>query len=333
MKNSPVRSLVLVSLALVPFAWGAVPAPKEQKEMRVITRTERPGPGPRRPIPPGEKETVAFLGVQAAPASRTVAVQLGLPAGSGLVVNHVVPDSPAAGVLEEHDILLKLDDQILIETRQLSVLIRQHKEGDEVTLTYLRGGKQATARVKLGRQEVPKMTGWFEHAVPGGPLPGFGGAPGPFRMMNPERSREEVDRVLSLIGRGPRVAPMRIEAERRVGPGMRMLSVSPANSTLSYSDDDGSLELTIKDGVKSLVARDAQGEQLFAGPVNSPEERRKMPPPVRERLEKLEGMQNITFHTDEEFRGAETRVLPPPGRGISLPPHRAGPPPRGPQHF
>src|SRR5213075_1492155 len=97
-----------------------------------------------------EKENVAFLGVEAAPAPAALASQLGLARGTGLVIGHVAAKSPADGVLQQHDVLLKLDDQILIEPHQLSVLIRQHKEGDEVTLTYMRAGKQTTAKVKLG---------------------------------------------------------------------------------------------------------------------------------------------------------------------------------------
>ena len=73
-------------------------------------------------------------------------------------MNHIAPGSPSAGALKPHDILLKLDDQILIEQRQLAVLVRGHKEGDEITLTYLRAGKQATAKVKLAKHDVPKMT-------------------------------------------------------------------------------------------------------------------------------------------------------------------------------
>ncbi len=58
-------------------------------------------------------------------------------------MRNVVPDSPAAATLKKNDVLTKLDDQLLIEQRQLSVLIRNHKDGDEVTLTYIRGGKES----------------------------------------------------------------------------------------------------------------------------------------------------------------------------------------------
>ena len=53
--------------------------------------------------------------------------------GVGLLVNHVVPGSPAklAGI-EKHDVLHRLDDQYLINPPQLAVLIRTREPGDTV---------------------------------------------------------------------------------------------------------------------------------------------------------------------------------------------------------
>src|SRR4051812_19875934 len=84
---------------------------KQRKEIRVITAPggER-GPGAPRMIhrmgEPGEMETVTFLGVETGPVSATLAAQLGLTEGSGLVVNHLTPDGPAKDVLKQHDILV-----------------------------------------------------------------------------------------------------------------------------------------------------------------------------------------------------------------------------------
>jgi hypothetical protein len=314
-------SLIALSLAaIVPYLRAAEnkPAPEPPKKpLRVLTPAREGRPmlrdGERREKI--EMETVAFLGVETAPVSITTGVQLGLPRGTGLVVNHIVPKSGVDGVLEEHDILLKLDDQILIETRQLSVLIRNRKEGDEVVLTYLRGGQKATAKVKLGKTEVPK-TSLF--APDGGPaFPGsrhfelFKGPPGAGDQ------RADVDRVLSMINRGPGGDPVRIQIDRNRGPGFRAMTLHTANSNIAYSDDDGSLELTTQDGVKTLVAKNAVGEELFAGPVTTPEERGAMPAGVRARLEKLEGMHDVTFRTDADFKGGELRVMRP--RGIAYP--------------
>ncbi len=336
MKHMPssLTAAVVLAAALAPALRAAdeKPAPKEEKrelrvlaappaERRVFVQTRD---GERRPNT--ERETVAFLGVETSAVSATLAAQLTIPRGSGLVVNHVVEKSPAAGVLKEHDILLKLDDQLLIETRQLSVLIRLRKEGEEVTLTYLRGGKEATAKVKLGKHEVPKFAGVFETTSARALALPFGGGSGQglWEVRAPEAGqrsdREEVDRVLSLMHGARGGAPVRVQIDRQSGPGLRAISINTANSNLVFSDDDGSLELRVQDGVKSLVAKDPAGKEVYAGPVNTPEERKALPAKVRERFEKLEGMQDITFRTDADFQGAETKVVRPPGRGISLPP-------------
>ena len=297
----------------------------EKRELRVLSAPERERrvTHPRGPAGEMEKEVVAFLGVDTGPVSAAVATQLGLQRGTGLVVNHIVPKSPAASVLQQHDILLKLDDQILIETRQLSVLIRGKKEGDEVTLTYLRGGKQATVKVKLAKQELPK----FATTIIG--TPGaftFAGPPERTDVFVPsaEAEREEVDRVLSLLqhARGIDLPPghvpaaPRIRAERARGPGVRAISLNTGNSSLVYSDEEGSLDLRIQDGAKTLVAKDPQGRELYSGPVTTPKEREELPQGVRERLEKLEGMRDVTFRTEGDMR-FESKVVRP--RGIAFP--------------
>jgi serine protease Do len=328
----------LSALVLSTAAWAA-------DDMKPETRTLRgavgPGPGPARgkmnPNGPDqrvffkrgepEKEIVTFLGVDTGPVSPTLTAQLNLPEGSGLVVNHIEPASPAAGVLQEHDVLLKLDDQLLVERRQLAVLVRNHKEGDEVTLTYIRGGKQTTGKIKLTKHEVPK----FSMDGPDGPGPGDIFERRVSNLTTTER-REDVDHVLDLLGRarGPNVAfstesPTRVRIEQRGSDGLRAVAVNTANSNLVFTDDEGSLELTMKDGKKTLVAKNPKGEGVFSGPVTTPEERKALPESVRGRLEKLEGMQNVTFRTDDAFEGAETRVVRPMPRGIAMPLPAPGP--------
>ena len=324
----PTLAAVLGLAALVPAVATAEdnkPVKIEKKEVRVLTGPEHERrvfirEGDRREKP--EMELATFLGVEVAPVPAALCAQLGLPRGTGLVVGHVAPKSAATGVLQEHDVLLKLDDQILIEARQLSVLVRNHKEGDEVTLTYLRGGQRATAKVKLGSHEVPKFS-WSETPGPGSGLLGIHGG-GRMDFFPAEsgagpQQRAEVDQLLSLMRRAPAGDPVRIQIERRDGPGIRAMSVNPNTSNLVFSDGEGSLELITQEGMKTLVAKDAAGGEVFAGPVTTPEERQALPARVRERLERLEGMREMTFKTDGDFKGSETRVVRPLGRGIALP--------------
>lgn len=329
-----VLAAALTAASPATFAADESTAAKaEKKSLRVLAPAERerrvvgPRGGERRED--AEKETVAFLGVETGPVSGTLGAQLGLGRGTGLVVHHVVPKSPVEGRLQEHDILLKLDDQLLIETRQLAVLIRLRKEGDDVTLTYLRGGKQATVTLKLGRTEVPKHAFWMEAG--GAMLPGIqpSGQLEFFRVPGgPGAERGEVDRVLSMIRRAPEAGPMRIQIDRENGPGLRAMAVNTGNSALTFADDAGSLELTFKEGTKSLVAKDKAGAETFSGPVTTAEERQALPPELRGRLERLEGMQDLTFRTGAEFRGTETRVIRP--RGIDAPERDRVPAPSAP---
>ena len=257
---------------------------------------------------PAEMEKVAFLGVSTGPVSSTLGAQLGLIPGSGLVVNQVVPASPAAGVLQVHDVLVKLDDQLLIEMNQLAVLVRSHKEGDEVTVTYLRGGKQATAKVKLAVHDAPKLSlGAGGQWPTNGTINIFGADAGPGNF-----GRQDVDRVLSMIDaqRAPQAA---------AGTNVRVMKMNTENSTMVLSDDEGSIEITTKDGKKHLVAKDPKGAQICEGPITTSREQAALPAGVLERLKKLEGLQDFQFKTGEEFKGGEVKVLTPPARKISLP--------------
>lgn len=98
----------------------------------------------------------AYLGVTTTPAPKSLRHQVELPNGVGLVVDTVAPDSPAAAAgLKQHDLLHKIDDQILVNPQQLAVLVRTHKTGDSVKLTVLRGGKPVELTAKLVEKDLP----------------------------------------------------------------------------------------------------------------------------------------------------------------------------------
>ncbi|PTX94285.1 PDZ domain-containing protein [Opitutus sp. ER46] len=264
-----------------------------------------------------EKEKAAFLGVEVILASETLAAQLGLARGTGLVVRDVVTDSPARAVLQEHDILLKLDDQILVDAHQLGVLIRQHKEGDEVTVTYLRAGKPATAKLKLVIRDLPKLTRADEDMLYR--LDGKGISAQALRTGTPGL------RVSALTFPAMPGEAGRIQIEKR-GAGFRMNRFDTGNSSLVYSDETGAIELTAKDGVKTVVAKDAKGQQTFSGPATTDEERKALPAEVRAKLEKLESMQEITFEPADGIEHLEGAVGQPGGKSVRVErqPHHPG---------
>ncbi len=137
------------------------------------------------------KIKAAHLGVATEPVPEVLTEQLKLPRGTALAVSMVEPDSPAAAAgLKKNDLLIKLDDQLLINLPQLMVLVRMHKAGDEVKITYMRQGQTQTATAKLVEREQPDMPACPFMGMPGaGPMPFMGNAMGGAgccgKMMHP----------------------------------------------------------------------------------------------------------------------------------------------------
>ena len=69
---------------------------------------------------------VAYLGVMTREVPPELRSQLGLAEGFGLLVDGVMPDSPAtAAGIKEHDILVRFEDQQLVNIEQLMRLWNQ----------------------------------------------------------------------------------------------------------------------------------------------------------------------------------------------------------------
>jgi serine protease Do len=73
-------------------------------------------------------------------------------ADEGVEINEVSDESAAekAG-LKENDIITKIDNEKIESPDELSKVIREHKPGDKVTVTYLRDKKEQKATVELGK--------------------------------------------------------------------------------------------------------------------------------------------------------------------------------------
>jgi hypothetical protein len=139
------------------------------------------GPGPReemRRFHEPKLEKGAFLGIATRPLSEEMYAQLKLPEGTGLLIDRVEDDSPAAKAgLKKFDVLTKVDDQLIINREQLEVLIRMHKANDEVKLGIIHEASAATVLATLVEKDLPPL----EHGRPGpgGPEEGRPGAMGP----------------------------------------------------------------------------------------------------------------------------------------------------------
>ncbi len=133
--------------------------------------------------PPANEDKGPYLGVLFTSVSEALYDQLPqLPRKQGVLVTHVLPDSPAAKAeLRKSDILLEYDDHKIRDCEDFANLIRSSKPDRKVTLQLLRGGKETSVEVVLvlgpalkiaengprgEPTDLPKAT-----AKPGGPPP------------------------------------------------------------------------------------------------------------------------------------------------------------------
>ncbi|NUO19190.1 PDZ domain-containing protein [bacterium] len=124
-------------------------ASEKAKEMLALAKAEM------------KANTGAFLGVVPEEVTSDVAGDYGVAAGQGVLIEETVSGSPAddAG-LRANDILVSINGNRLTGPSELRVQLDKYKEGDEVTIAYMRGGKERTATVKLDSRNRGEDFDW-----------------------------------------------------------------------------------------------------------------------------------------------------------------------------
>lgn len=123
--------------ALLPL-WGAIVAGQEAPSDKAAARN---------PVGanPTATENPYYLGVHPVPIDEVLKGQLNLP--GGLVVDQIVPDSPAAQAgIKRGDILLRFGDRSLNSVQELLEAVTANGKS-ETSLTILRGGQEETLKV------------------------------------------------------------------------------------------------------------------------------------------------------------------------------------------
>lgn len=279
---------------------------------------------PQKPTP--------YLGVMTAPLPAPMASQLGVEEGFGLVVEEVVPDSPAASAgVQRYDVLKMLDDQRLVDPNQLASLVRSRGKDTEVNLTLLRKGQEQKVTIKIGERMLPERRG-FSFPSPGEFIPRFDelrdrGEDFARRMQEhvrafQERMREfqkKLEEWQKNPQSGPppeapklenpnppgaqqqqnhrRPEPRPSDLLREVRPGGapqvrvdqegNVTTWNTGEARVRVKDENGEVEVRSENGHRTVTAKDNTGETVFTGPIDTEEQRRSLPEPVRRSLEKI----------------------------------------------
>ncbi len=102
---------------------------------------------------------------------------------------------------------------------------------------------------------------------------------------------------LNLNQGAPEIADLLRDARRR-GAANAWSSVSgSAQTKVVTMDDTGSYEFSSNDGVKRFKATSPDGEVLFDGPVNTKEEKVKIPENLRQRLDSIESNVKVRINS------------------------------------
>ena len=152
------------------------------------------------------------------------------------------------------------------------------------------------------------VAGWQLDDGPG-TLPLLGSAQGlTWEQKLPGMGPDDARDVLRMIERerGNFIAGPGVRIMHRAGKGDTIVDLPKAN--ISYSDDEGSIDIKVDDGKRNLTVKNAKGEVAFNGPVNTAEDRAKLPAEVSKRLDKLE-KDTFNFEVGEDFQ-SETIPLP-----------------------
>lgn len=191
---------------------------------------------------------VTYLGIAAETVPDDLAAHLPVDPGVGLVVRTVGPDSPAASAgLQPNDVLLKIDDQLLIQPKQMQVLVRNRKEGDILTLTYLRKGETKTGKATLVKRDPPAIRALIAESpamerlhdliqsAGSRPLGGGGGGPlfqretiivGPDGKVTRLDSNIDVDRIRRDVEKELQEAGMADDVRRQVSEALKKADAS-----------------------------------------------------------------------------------------------------------
>jgi S1-C subfamily serine protease len=112
----------------------------------------------------------AYLGITSARLTKQIASDLHLPTDKGALVQEVVPGGPAdkAGIRGGRtavqgeiaaggDLIVELDGRKINSPDDVAAAIADNKPGDRVSVKYLRGGKERSGQITLGKRpsQVP----------------------------------------------------------------------------------------------------------------------------------------------------------------------------------
>jgi len=278
----------------------------------------------RRGHMPVPQKLTPFIGVVTVSPPPVGSAQFSLAPGFGLVVTEVLPDSPAAQAgLQKFDVLTKFNDQHLVDGGQFSTLVRAQAKDTDATLTLFRKAQEQKVNVKIGERMMPERrpfptTGQIGSEIEKWKEPAMEHAKKfqDHAKIYVERMREFHDRMKDWSRQPTAEKPqppqieggdaLRLDSQdilREVRPGgTPLVSLLQPDGAVTYhtrdakllmKDDSGEIEVSTRDGQRTLLAKNAAGELIFEGPIDTEEQRQTLPEELRKKVELINAQTRI----------------------------------------
>lgn len=245
---------------------------------------------------PKPQEKKAFLGLGGAPVSKTLSLHLKLDQGKGLTLFHIIPDSAAAKAgLQPHDIMTSFNGKLIGSQQDLRNAMVGCKPGDQVSIRFINKGTLKEKKVTLGeRPGHLKLRAGGQGINPRWMFKGLGAqVPEADRKRMEAQIKEHIERLQKQIkGAGAIEIPQKGKGAPR-GEMVEFGFQMNAATSITMSDDEGSISLMSRNGKKEIIAKDKQGEVVFEGPYNTDQDKAALPDDISKRVENLNLDSNI----------------------------------------
>lgn len=262
---------------------------------------------------PEAKAAIAYLGVVSAQVPAMLAEHLGLKPGEGVLVQAVMPESPAAKAgVAVHDVITSVGKEAVGTSMDLTREVGARKPGETIHLNVIHKGKTAELDVTLGTRPnemarinpkaleqlnldgVPdeladRVRGMIEGNL-GGIDMQFGGDAGLAAPPQMEDAMREMKKRMEDAMQGLKLP------EPGNGPDINVQQ----NAAIRLLDEQGSIELKSNNGGKEVTIRDKDNKITWTGPWDTEQDKAAAPEDVRKRVERM----NI----DQNFQGNGLRL-------------------------
>lgn len=222
-----------------------------------------------------------FMGLICLPVGIEEGQTLGLPRGTTLRIQKVHHGGPGyqAG-LRNGDVLVRLNDQLLVNNPQVAALIRTFDHGETITLHFIRSGQKQSVQATLGTRKIPQIG-------PGGHIPKQSWRVQPMEGQHNGDPSSGFGPVPHAAGGQAAVPTQQILVDLAQHQGSNAYGQSPFSeidldrilklkgnhairyTTMTWTSGDQKVTTTVLNDGKAIKSIDQDGKVLYEGPVQA----------------------------------------------------------------